>query len=74
MLPSESVSTASGWKIWISDVPSRGIFSTKVKLDKEEDDDEDTIPVTLLDDSNTRLRTSITKTIKMNCNMEISAG
>ena len=72
MLPSESVPTPSGWKIWISDVPSRGIFSTKVKLDKE--DDENTAFVIPLNDKNNKLRTNITKTIKMNRNMLISAG
>jgi hypothetical protein len=42
------MSIPSGCKTWISDVPSWGILSTKVKLDSEED--EDTTFVIMFDD------------------------
>ena len=44
------MSISSGCKTWISDVPSWGILSTKVKLDNEED--EDTTFVMMFDDKN----------------------
>jgi hypothetical protein len=65
------MSIPSGCKTWISDVPSWGILSTKVKLDNEED--EDTTFVIIFDDKNTKLRTSMTKTIKMRCNIKQSS-
>jgi hypothetical protein len=61
------MSIPSGCKTWISDVPSWGILSTKVKLDNEED--EDTAFVIMFDEKNTKLSTSMTKTIKMRCNI-----
>ena len=56
-----------GCKTLISDVPSWGILSTKVKLDNEED--EDTTFVMMFDDKNTKLSRSMTKTIKIRCNI-----
>jgi hypothetical protein len=61
------MSIPSGCKTWISDVPSWGNISTKLKLDNEED--EDTTFVMMFDDKNTKLRTSMAKTIKMRCNI-----
>ncbi len=60
--PSESISIPSGCSIWIAEVPSCGIFLTKVKLDK---DIEDAALEILFDDSRSRLGTSITKSMKM---------
>ena len=64
------MSIPSGCKTWISDVPPWGILSIKVKLDNEEDEEDgDTTFVMMFDDKNTKLRTSMAKTIKMRCNI-----
>ena len=64
------MSIPSGCKTWISDVPSWGILSTKVKSDnEEEEEEEDTTFVKMFDDKNTKLSRSMTKTIKIRCNI-----